>query len=75
MATSKSTTAARSGATAASAAKERRLRQWAAKIVSDLPSDGDDARRVLELAEQLRVQWLAGLGEAAHEVMNCGAAQ
>jgi hypothetical protein len=43
----------------ATEAKERRLRQWAAKIVSDLPSDGDEARRVLELAEQLRVGWLA----------------
>jgi hypothetical protein len=59
MAISKPTTAAPSGTTAASAAKERRLRQWAAKVVSDLPSDGDEARRVLELAEQLRVEWLA----------------
>jgi hypothetical protein len=59
MATSKSTTPTPSGATAASAAKERRLRQWAAKIVSDLPSDADETRRVLELAEQLRVGWLA----------------
>jgi hypothetical protein len=59
MAISKPTTAAPGGTTTASAAKERRLRQWAAKIVSDLPSDGDEARRVLELAEQLRVEWLA----------------
>lgn len=47
------------GATLASnIAKERRLRQWAAKIVSDLPSDDLDAHRVLHLAEQLLDQWL-----------------
>jgi hypothetical protein len=58
MASSKPTTTPPSAATATSATKEHRLRQWAAKIVADLPSDADDARRVLELAEQLRIDWL-----------------
>jgi hypothetical protein len=35
-------------------AKERRLRLWAAKIVSELPSDEHEARRVLQVAEKLR---------------------
>lgn len=39
-------------------AKDRRLRQWAARIVSDLPPDPADAKQVLSLAEQLRRQWL-----------------
>jgi hypothetical protein len=41
----------------AAVAKERRIRLWAAKIVSDLPSDGDDARRVLKLAGELFRSW------------------
>jgi len=39
-------------------AKESRLRRWAARIVSDLPPDPAESQRVLELAEQLRRQWV-----------------
>lgn len=42
--------------------KDERLRRWAAKIASDLPSGGDDALRVLDLAKGL-INW-ADNGEA-----------
>lgn len=42
------------------AAKERRLRQWAARIVSDLPPDDSEAARFLKLAGELRRSWLGG---------------
>lgn len=38
--------------------KERRLRQWAAKIVSELPTEAGDAKKVLRLAQQLAKLWL-----------------
>lgn len=38
--------------------KERRLRRWAARVVSDLPTDPADAERVLQLAEKMRGDWL-----------------
>lgn len=40
-------------------AKDRRLRQWACKLVSDLPSDSADALAVLRYAEQLLKTWVA----------------
>lgn len=36
--------------------KEQRLRRWACKIASELPSGGDDALQVLKLAEGL-ISW------------------
>jgi hypothetical protein len=54
MATGKSTPSV----TPTSASKERRLRQWAARIVSDLPPDDVEASRVLKLAGELRRSWL-----------------
>lgn len=39
--------------------KERWLRQWAAKIVSELPTDHEDAVRVIALAGQLHSIWIA----------------
>lgn len=39
--------------------KDRRLRQWACKLASDLPSDGADALAVLRYAEQLLKSWIA----------------
>lgn len=45
--------------------KERHYRQWAAKIVSELPSDEEGGRRVLQLAEAMRREWLAAKGGAA----------
>jgi hypothetical protein len=38
--------------------KDRRLRQWAAKIVSDLPSEPEEAKQVLALAGHLCADWL-----------------
>lgn len=53
-------------------AKEQRLRRWACKIVSDLPSGVEDAERCLELAGELLRGWAdgdasgqAGMGRAA----------
>lgn len=34
-------------------ARERLLRKWAAGIISDLPPDEEDSRRVLELAREM----------------------
>jgi len=50
---------------AAAEAKERRLRQWAARILSDLPPDPVEAKRVLQLAERMRKEWLADQRGAA----------
>lgn len=41
-------------------AKEQRLRRWACKIVSDLPSGIEDAQRCLELAGELLNGWADG---------------
>lgn len=41
--------------------KERRLRRWAARVVSDLPPDAEEAARVLTLASELRRSWLGGV--------------
>lgn len=38
--------------------RERHYRQWAAKIVAELPSDDEGSRRVLQLAECMRREWL-----------------
>ena len=53
-------------------AKEQRLRRWAGKIVSDLPSGIEDAQRCLDLAGELLNGWAdggaseaAGMGRAA----------
>lgn len=39
-------------------ARERRLRQWACKIVSDLPTDTAEALLCLEYAEALVKAWV-----------------
>lgn len=45
-------------------AKELRLRRWACKIVSDLPSGIEDAQRCLDLAGELLNGWADGGGSA-----------
>lgn len=76
MAKAKSTTRATSAQRAAlvaaglaSATPERdkamRLRRWACKIVSDLPTCGDDGQRVLDLAGELLRGWASKVGRAA----------
>jgi len=49
-------------------AKDQRLRRWACKIVSDLPSGIEDAQRCLELAGELLHGW-ADAGASAQAVM------
>lgn len=44
--------------TPADPSKQQWLRQWACKIVSELPSSGDDKLTVLRLAEQLTREWI-----------------
>lgn len=39
-------------------ARERRLRQWACKIVSDLPTESADALLCLDYAEVLVKAWV-----------------
>ncbi|HQS15460.1 hypothetical protein [Reyranella sp.] len=42
--------------------KDERLRQWACKIASDLPSQRDDALQCLEHASELVRSWVHGAG-------------
>jgi len=46
---------------------ERVLRQWAAKVISDLPPDDEDARKVLAYAENFLESFLVSKKPAAGE--------